>query len=145
VRQVWTGAVVAALLVAAGCGGGSSHSDARTFCARLERLTQNDPFRAFGARATSTEIKAAFDALHTSAARLAAVAPDEARSAATDFADAADRMRSLMAGAGYDGSLVDAPRYRDAQVDYFAASGRLERYLVASCRSTTTTTTTLKR
>jgi hypothetical protein len=138
VRGLWTATAAAALLLAAGCGGGSSHDGGADFCPRLERLTENDPFRTFGARATGTEIKAAFDALHDSADRLASAAPDDARSAARDYADAVRRMRSLMAGAGYDGSLVDATRYRAAQLDYYVAASRLERYLVASCRTTTT-------
>ena len=122
-----------ALVLATGCGG-SSHADAKVFCQRLERLSENDPFRAFGARATTTEIETAFDALQTSASGLAAVAPDDARSAARAYADSVDRMRSLLQGAAFDGSQVDQRAYRDAQVDYFAASTRLERYLTSSCR-----------
>ncbi len=122
-----------ALLALAACGGGSSSSDAKAFCSRLDRLSQNDPFRGFGARATNTEIKAAFTALVTSSRELADVAPAEVRPTAEAYAQAAAKMSSLMAGAGYDGSLVDAPAYRAAQEDYTAASTSLVRYLTSQC------------
>ena len=130
--RVRTAAAAGLLLAVVGCSSGSS-ADPKLFCARLERLTQNDPFTKFGDAATTAEMRAAFDALHVSARALAHVAPDEGRRAATDYADAVDRMRSLMAGAAFDGSQVDLSRYRDAELDYYVASGRLERYLHSSC------------
>jgi hypothetical protein len=133
VRRLWTTAGAAALLVASACGGGSSHGDAAVFCTRLERLSQNDPFRVFGSRATNAEIKTAFQALVQRSRDLAAVAPTEVQPTAEAYESAARRMDSLMAGAGYDGSLVDATAYRAAQVDYTTASTRLVRYLTTSC------------
>jgi hypothetical protein len=132
VRRLWT-AAAAALLAAPGCGGGSSHGDAARFCTRLEHLSENDPFRVFGARATNQDIRTAFEALVQRSRELADVAPPEVKPTAEAYARASARMDSLMAGAGYDGSAVDAPAYRAAQLDYTAASTRLVRYLTSEC------------
>jgi hypothetical protein len=122
------------LLVVAACGGGSSsHADKKVFCTRLDRLTQNDPFRSFGDRATSAEIRTAFTALRQRAKELVDAAPGEVRPTARDYAAAAKALDSLMAGAGYDGNDVDARAYRDAQTDYVEAANLLERYLESDC------------
>lgn len=126
--------VLAVALASAGCGGdGGDGSDPAAFCERLDRLTRNDPFLAFGDTATAAEIEQAFTALADRADELVDVAPPEARGAALDLADAVDEMASLMNAAGFDGTAVDARAYRDAQVSYAGASDRLLRYLDAEC------------
>jgi hypothetical protein len=124
-----------ALLLVAGCSGdGPSEKVLATqFCARLDRLTTNDPFD-FGDRATPKEIQAAFTALVRRSKDLADVAPAEVRPTARDYAKSATTLDSLMAGAGYDGSAVDARAYRAAQNDYTAAAASLEDYLTSSCK-----------
>ena len=133
VRRLWTAAGATLLVVSACSGGGSSGADAKLFCTRLDRLTRNDPFRAFGDRATAKEIETAFTALVQRAHELVEVAPDEARGSARDYADAAKELDSLMAGAAYEGDAVDARAYRAAQTDYIAAANTLQRYLDAEC------------
>lgn len=134
VQRLWATAGVVALGVAGACGGGSSsHADAKVFCTRLDRLTQNDPFRAFGDRATPAEIRTAFTALVQRADELVNVAPDEVRPTAREYASAAKALDSLLADAAYDGNAVDARAYRDAQTDYIEAANLLERYLESDC------------
>jgi hypothetical protein len=127
--------LLAVVLVVTGCGddGGPSDGDPAAFCARLDRLTNNDPFRAFGDRATTAEIEQAFTALVARASEIVDVAPPEARGAAGDYADAARELDDLMAGAAYDGNAIDARAYRDQQVAYAAAAARLERHLESEC------------
>jgi hypothetical protein len=121
---------VALLLVA--CRDDPS-ADPDLFCARLGRLTENDPFLAFGDTATPSEIAEAFEALVARADELVEVAPDEVRPAAEDYADATTAMDELMADAGYDGARLDATAYRDQQEAYAEASDRLLNYLDARC------------
>ena len=126
--------VVGLLVVLAACGGGGDDDgDEATFCTRLDRLTDNDPFRAFGATATAAEIEQAFTALVERADELVDVAPPEARGAADDFATSAAAMRDVLAEAGFDGATVDTRAYRDAQLTYAEASTRLLRYLDTTC------------
>ena len=126
---------LAAVLLLAGCGddGPSERERAAAFCDQLERLTASDPFAAFGQRATAAEIEAAFDALLEGADALLDTAPDEARAAARDYAEAADALDALLAGAAYDGSGVDVRAYRDEQLRYVDAAARLERHLASEC------------
>jgi hypothetical protein len=134
VRRLWTVLGAAVLLVTAcSSNGPSQKARAEMFCARLERLSTNDPFRAFGDRATAKEIESAFVALVARSKALADSAPDEVRPTARDYAKAAKALDSLMAGAGYDGAAVDARAYRAAQNDYTAAAASLENYLASSC------------
>jgi hypothetical protein len=133
-RRLLATAAAVLLLGAACSSGGSSDAEERsTFCARLERLTQNDPFQAFGDRATSAEIREAFTALVTRTRELAASAPDDVRATARAYAASARKLDSLMAAAAYDGAALDARAYRDAQTDYATQAGSLERYLTAEC------------
>jgi hypothetical protein len=125
------GAVAVVALRAGGDDG--PKPDQAAFCQRLDRLTSNDPFAAFGDRATEAEIAQAFDALVARTDELVDLAPDEARGAARDAAEGARRLRDLLAEAGGDADAVDALAYRDAQDRYTAAGDRLERYLSASC------------
>jgi hypothetical protein len=126
--------VVALVVAAAACGGGGDgDGDPAAFCDRLDRLTRNDPFLAFGDTATPGEIEQGFAALADRADELVDVAPPEARGATRDLADAVDDMASLMDAAGFDGEALDARAYRDAQVTYAEASDRLLRYLDAEC------------
>ena len=126
--------VLALVLTAAACGGsGDEGGDPAAFCDRLDRLTRNDPFLAFGDTATPAEIEQAFAALVDRAGELVDVAPPEARGAARDLADAVDEMESSMDAAGFDGGALDARAYREAQVAYVEASDRLLRYLDAEC------------
>jgi hypothetical protein len=108
-------------------------ADPKVFCDRLGRLTENDPFLAFGDTATPEEIAEAFKALVERAGELADAAPDEIRPAAEDYADATTAMDDLMAEAGYDGARLDARAYRDQQQRYTEASKRLLAYLDAEC------------
>lgn len=126
--------VVLAVVLVAACGGdGGDRSDPAAFCDRLDRLTENDPFLAFGDTATAAQIEQAFAALVDRADELVDVAPSEARGAARDLADAVDEMASLMDDAAYDGTAVDARAYRNAQIGYAEAADRLLRYLDAEC------------
>ena len=106
---------------------------AATFCERLDRLTANDPFAAFGDEATSTEVATAFEALVERAEELADTAPDEARAAARDYAESAAALEDLLRSAGYDGPEVDARAYREEQARYAEAARRLERHLESEC------------
>jgi hypothetical protein len=142
VRRLWGIAGAVALLAVAACShGGASTTGATTICDRLDRLTQNDPFRAFGARATPKEIQAAFTAVVARAKDLVAGAPADIRPDAQAYANAATRLDSLMAGAGYDGAAVDAVAYRDAQNAYYTAADSLIRYYTTQCPEATSTTT----
>ena len=127
--------VATALLLVAACGSSGPSDQAKTalFCTRLERLAQNDPFRAFGGRATSKDIQTAFTALVVRAKELADTAPAEERPTARAYATAAKALDSLMAGAAYNGSAVDARAYRNAQNDYTQAATSLEGYLSSRC------------
>lgn len=136
--------MVLAVTGLAACGGGDDDTaDAATFCLRLERLAENDPFLAFGDTATPGEIRTAFTALRERSQELVEVAPPEARAAARDYRDAVQGLDDVLAEADY-GTDVDARTYRDHQGDYVEASQRLERYLAAECGvddgSTTSTT-----
>jgi hypothetical protein len=129
--RVVLGVVVLGL---AGCGDdGPGAGDQTAFCARLDRLTSNDPFLAFGDTATAADIEQAFAALVARADELVEVAPPEPRGAALDFAEAAAALDELLAEAGYDGTAVNPSSYRDEQLAYAAASDRLLRYLDTSC------------
>lgn len=126
--------VLAAAVTLAGCGGGGSDDgDHAAFCDRLDRLTTNDPFAAFGDRATAADIEVAFEALVQRAQELVDVAPPEARAAADQYAEAAEALDGLLEDVGYDGAAVDARAYRGHQVAYGEAADRLERYLSAEC------------
>ena len=127
--------LLVAVLAPAACGddGPSDAERAATFCQRLERLTRNDPFAAFGDRATPAEIRAAFQALVERADELVDTAPDEARANARAYAAAAEGLDSILAGAGYDGTRVDQRAYREVQTDYVQVAARLERYLESEC------------
>ena len=124
---------VALVLVLAACGDDGPSADPAAFCRRLDRLTTNDPFLAFGATASPAEIEQGFEALVTRARELADVAPEEVRPAAEAYRDAAAAMEALMADAGYDGARLDARAYRDEEVAYTEAADRLLRYLEAEC------------
>ncbi|MFL6206843.1 MAG: hypothetical protein ACJ739_15995 [Acidimicrobiales bacterium] len=125
-------AVLGVVLVLSACHQ-EPEADPELFCARLGRLTENDPFLAFGDTATPDEIREGFTALVERADELADVAPDEIEPAAEDYADATTAMDDLMADAGYDGARLDARAYRDEQERYTDASERLLNYLDASC------------
>jgi hypothetical protein len=125
--------VLGALVVVGACGDDDSSADPAAFCAQLDRLATNDPFEAFGDRATPADIEVAFDALVDRSAELLEAAPEEARATARDFAESADALDDLLAGAAYDGSAVDARAYREEQARYITASERLERYLDNEC------------
>ena len=125
-------AMLAVVLLLAGCNDEPS-ADAELFCERLGRLTENDPFLAFGDTATPQEIAEGFEALVERAAELAEVAPDEIRPAAEDYAEATTAMDELMADAGYDGARLDARAYRDEQERYTEAADRLLNHLEAEC------------
>lgn len=128
------GAAAAVTLLLASCGGGGDgNGDVATFCDRLDRLTRNDPFGAFGDRATEADVEAAFEALVARAEELAEVAPPEARAAARDFEGSARALDEILAEVGYDGTKADGRAYREHQVAYIDASERLERYLTAEC------------
>jgi hypothetical protein len=124
------------LIVLATTGGGDDEpsADRGAFCERLDRLTSNDPFAAFGERATAAEIAQAFDALVARTEELVDLAPDDVRGAARDAADSATRLRDLLAAADGDASEVDPLAYRAAQDRYTEAGDRLERYLTSECR-----------
>jgi len=123
--------VVGGAVLASGCGN-DDDADPAAFCERLERLTENDPFAAFGDTASEAEMEAAFAALTERAEELVEVAPDDAEAAATDYRDAAVALDELLAGAGY-GIDVDVREYREQQLAYTEAAQRLERYLTTGC------------
>jgi len=124
----------AVLLAAGACsGGGPGDGDQAAFCNRLDRLTRNDPFLAFGDTATAGDIEEAFEALVEQAEDLVDDAPPEARAAAVDFAESASELDRILADADYDGTRADDREYREQQVTYVDAAARLERYLRASC------------
>lgn len=129
-------AVLAAVLVLGLLGGACSDgpsADERAFCERLGRLTQDDPFAAFGPRATSADVREAFSALVERAGDLADVAPEVIRGPARDYAEAAEALDDLLAAADYDGDRVDLREYREQQVAYTKAAATLERHLAAEC------------
>lgn len=127
-------ALVLAAAVLGGCGdSGGGDGDAARFCQRLDRLTANDPFRAFGDTASAADVEAAFAALLERADALLEVAPPEARPAARDYVEAAAALDSLLAGVGYSGLDVDARAYQEEQLAYVEAARRLERYLESEC------------
>lgn len=115
-----------------GCGDDDDGGDQAAFCERLGRLTENDPFVAFGATATEAEVQTAFEALLARAEELDEVAPPAVQAAAGDYLDAVVRLDDLLAEAGY-GPDVDVRAYREAQTAYVEASVRLERYLTTEC------------
>lgn len=129
----WLAVLAVVALPLAACGDDDSDGDQATFCTRLDRLTRNDPFRAFGDTATADDIQSAFAALLERAEELVDVAPPEARPAAQDYQEAAESLDSLLAGAAYVGADVDARAYREQQVAYTEAAQRLERYLTSEC------------
>jgi hypothetical protein len=134
-RLTVLGAIVVLLgtVVLTACGGGSDEGDKALFCERLDRLTNNDPFLAFGDQASADEIELAFSALIDRAGELVEVAPPEPRGAARDYAEAAAALDDLLAAAGYAPTGVDERAYRDQQTAYVEAAQRLERYLTAEC------------
>lgn len=124
--------LLAALLF--GCAdGGDGEGDAARFCQRLDQLTSNDPFRAFGDTASAAEIEAAFAALIERADALVDLAPRDARPAARDYAEASVELDALLADAGYVGAGVDVLAYQEEQIAYAEAAQRLERYLESEC------------
>jgi hypothetical protein len=130
VRRLAIFGVVALL---AGCRDDGPEPDRAAFCERLGRLTENDPFLAFGDTATAAEIEEGFEALVARADELATVAPDEVRPAAEAYATSARAMDELMDDAGYVGGRVDARAYRYEQEAYTEAADRLLRYLEVEC------------
>lgn len=132
-ERVGVATLVGCLLVLGTCGDEEGQGDQALFCQRLDRLTSNDPFRALGESASSAEVEVAFGALLERADGLVEVAPSEARAAARDFAAAAHELESLLAGAAYLPTQVDARAYTAQQVVYTEAARRLERYLDAEC------------
>jgi hypothetical protein len=125
--------LLAAVALLAACGGDEPAADQATFCRRLDRLTGNDPFLAFGDTAAPAEIAEAFAALVERADELADVAPEDVRPAARAYADATRNLDELMADAGYDGARLDARAYRDEQEAYASAADRLLNYLATEC------------
>lgn len=126
--------VAAGLLAVAACGARDADlGDEALFCERLDRLTRNDPFLAFGDTASADDIEVAFGALIDRADELLDVAPPEARAAARDYAEAAEELDSLLASAAYLPANVDTRAYRNEQIAYVEAAQRLERYLTAEC------------
>ena len=118
-------------MLVAGCGGDGGGDEA-TFCEQLDRLTENDPFLAFGDTASEAEMEEAFTALRQRAEDLRDAAPDGARGAATDYRDAVVGLDEILAEAGY-GTDVDLRAYREQQTAYVEAAQRLERYLGTDC------------
>lgn len=128
------GVLLPVVATLAACGdGGPGDGDATRFCERLDRLTSNDPFLAFGDTASADDIEAAFGALIDRAEELLDVAPPAARAASSDYSDAARALDALLADAGYVGADLDAAAYRRQQTDYAEAAQRLERYLEGEC------------
>ncbi len=131
-RRLAALSLAAALL--AGCGDdGPGDGDAALFCDRLDRLTSNDPFAAFGDTASARDIETAFAALVARADELVDVAPPDVRAAAGDYADAAHALDAMLADAGYEPDVADPGAYRDEQTAYTEAAVRLERYLESEC------------
>jgi hypothetical protein len=126
-------ALLVSVVLAACGGGGNDEGDRALFCERLDRLTRNDPFLAFGDQASADDIQVAFSALVERADELLDVAPPEARGAARDYTEAARALDALLADADYAPTGVDTRAYRDEQVAYTEAAQRLERYLNAEC------------
>jgi hypothetical protein len=126
-------AILAAFMLLVACGRDDPTADPDAFCLRLDRLTGNDPFLAFGDTATPAEIEQGFDALVARARELVEVSPEDVRPAAEAYADAAEAMDDLMADASYDGARLDAGAYRDEQETYVEAADRLLRYLESEC------------
>lgn len=127
-------AAVALLVGSGACSDdGPGVGDQALFCERLDRLTRNDPFLAFGETASVDDIEAAFGALIERSRDLVDVAPRDARAAARDYADAVEALDSILAGAAYDPLVVDAGEYVARQADYATAAQRLERYLDSTC------------
>jgi hypothetical protein len=115
------------------CGNDDGGADPVAFCDRLDRLTRNDPFDAFGAEAGPEEIRAGFAALRDRSRELVALAPEAVRPTAREYAQAVAAMDSLMAGAGYDGANLDVAAYRAEQQRYTEASRLLLRHLESEC------------
>lgn len=137
-RRVVLVAVAAVVLAVLGTvlvtsGGDERGPDPVAFCDQLDRLTRNDPFAAFGDRATTAEVLAAFTALEARAEELRVLAPDAARAVATDLAEATTAMADLLRATGGDPAAVDTRAYREEQRRYAEAADRLERYLTSSC------------
>jgi hypothetical protein len=124
---------VSAVLAVGACGDDGGGADPVAFCDRLDRLARNDPFDAFGSEAGPEEIHAGFTALRERARELAAVAPEVVRPTARQYAEAVAAMDSLMAGAGYDGAVLDVDAYRVEQEQYAEASRLLLRHLGTEC------------
>jgi hypothetical protein len=126
-------AILGVVALLAGCGDDGPEPDQAAFCERLGRLTENDPFLAFGDTATPAEIEEGFEALVTRADELLEVAPEDVRPATRRYRDAAVAMDELMAEAGYDGARLDARDYREEEVTYTEAADLLLRYLEVEC------------
>jgi hypothetical protein len=132
-RRLWVPVLAALLLSACSDDDSDAGTDDTEFCQLLDRLTRNDPFLVFGDRASPADIQVAFEALVERADELLDAAPEESRAAARDYAESADALDSLLAGAAYDGTNVDINAYREQQTTYAAAAERLERYLESEC------------
>jgi hypothetical protein len=126
-------AVLGVVALLAACGDDAPEADQATFCRRLDRLTGNDPFLAFGETATTDEIEEGFQALVARADELVEVAPEEVQPAAGAYRDAAVAMDELMADAGYDGARLDVRAYHEEEETYVEAGARLLRYLESEC------------
>lgn len=123
-----------AVALLAGCGDdGPGEGDAALFCQRLDRLTSNDPFAAFGDTASAQDMETAFAALIARADELVDVAPPDVRAAAGDYADAARALDAMLANAGYLPDVAEPGTYQDQQRAYTEAAARLERYLESQC------------
>lgn len=133
VRRLTTAAAVTIALAVVSCGDDGGRADPVAFCDRLDRLTRNDPFDAFGPEAGPEEIRSGFVALRDRARELERLAPEAVRPTARDYAEAVAAMDSLMAGAGYDGAALDVAAYRAEQQRYTEASRLLLRHLEAEC------------
>ncbi|HEY9555549.1 MAG TPA: hypothetical protein VIR58_02375 [Acidimicrobiales bacterium] len=122
-----------ALVACSDGDGADAAGDPELFCDRLDRLVRNDPFLAFGERATNDEIAMAFDALVQRADELVEVAPPEARAAARTYAESTRALDDLLAEVGHDGTEVDARAYREQEITYKDSAQRLERHLESEC------------
>src|SRR3546814_3762744 len=105
-----------ALVACSDGDGADAAGDPELFCDRLDRLVRNDPFLAFGERATIDEIAMAFDALVQRADELAEVAPPEARAAARTSAESTRALDDPHAEVGHAGNEVSARAYRDKEI-----------------------------